>query len=73
MVEYKAFCFEIEKAFVNEEMEKNPLINSEQHVPQDPIDSNHLTPNELEDAENSMKKIAERVNHMTNLERIELS
>ena len=61
MVEYKSFCFEIEKAFVNDELEKNPLMSSEQHTPQDPIDSNKLSPDELDDVENSMKLIAERV------------
>ncbi len=61
MVEYKAFCFEIEKAFVNDQFEKNPLIESEQHVPQNPIDLNKLTPDELDDVEDSLKKISERV------------
>ena len=61
MVEYKAFCFEIEKAFTNDELEKNPLKEVEQHVPQDPISLNKLTPDENDCVDRSIKEIAERV------------
>ena len=61
MVEYKEFCFEIEKAFTNSEMEKNPLTESEQHVPQDLVDLNVLLPNEVDRVNLGLRKIAERV------------
>lgn len=48
MIEYKEFCFEIEKAFANSQLEKNPLVESEQHVPQDPVDLNVLLPDEVD-------------------------
>ena len=61
MVEYKEFCFEVERAFANSEMEKNPLVEPEQHVPQDPVDLNVLLPNEVDKLEVSLRKLAERV------------
>ena len=61
MVEYKSFCFEIEKAFANDELEKNPLMVAEQHVPSDPVFSNQLTPDEEESVGKSLRNIAERV------------
>lgn len=61
MVEYKAFCFEIEKAFTDDELEKNPLKEIVQHVPQDPISLNKLSPDEMDCVERSMRQIAERV------------
>lgn len=61
MVEYKSFCFEIEKAFANNELEKNPLIEAEQHVPSDPIFNIQLTPDEEECVVKSLRNIAERV------------
>lgn len=61
MVEYKNFCFEIEKAFANDELEKNPLMEAEQHVPSDPLFNNQLTPDEEECVAKSLRNIAERV------------
>lgn len=61
MVEYKAFCFEIEKAFTNDELEKNPLMEAVQHVPADPIMHNTLTPDENDSVNKSLREIAERV------------
>lgn len=61
MVEYKDFCFEIEKAFTNDELEKNPLMEASQHVPQNPIQANKLLPDEEDSVRNSLCKIAERV------------
>jgi len=61
MVEYKEFCFEIEKAFANSEMEKNPLVEAEQHVPKNQVELNVLLPDEVDKLEISLRKIAERV------------
>ena len=61
MIEYKEFCFEIEKAFANSQLEKNPLVESEQHVPQDPVDLNVLLPDEVDKLDRSLRKLAERV------------
>ncbi len=61
MVEYKAFCTEMDRAFSNDELEKNPLVEPCQHVPTDPVSSNKLLPNEVESVEKAMKLIAERV------------
>lgn len=61
MVEYKSFCFEIEKAFANDELEKNPLMEAKQHEPSDPIFSNQLTPDEEQGVLKSLNNIAERV------------
>ncbi len=61
MVEYKAFCAEIEKAFSNDELEKNPLVEAVQHVPSDPVHSNKLLPDEVQSVDRAMSLIAERV------------
>lgn len=61
MVEYKAFCFEIEKAFTNDELEKNPLIEPMQHKPEEPVMQNNLTPDQIDSVNKSLREIAERV------------
>lgn len=60
-VEYKTFCREIESAFGDHEVEKNPLLNSEQHVSVKPYQINRLAPDDEDLAAKSLTKIAERV------------
>lgn len=61
MVEYRSFCVEIEKAFCNDELEKNPLVEPVQHIPSDPVESNYLLPNEVDSVDRAMRLVAERV------------
>ena len=60
-VQYKSFCREIELAFSNYELEKNPLLEIEQHAPKHPTCLNKLSPNDEELVEMSLEKIADRV------------
>ena len=60
-VEYKSFCQEIELAFSSLELEKNPLLEIEQHQPQNPIVLNRLTPNDEQIVDDALRKLAERV------------
>jgi hypothetical protein len=61
MVEYKEFCREIESAFGNHEVEKNPLINSEQHVAVKPSLINKLLPDDEDLVAKGLSAVAERV------------
>ena len=61
MVEYKEFCREIESAFGNHEVEKNPLIDSKQHTSIKPFQVNKLAPDEEDLVVKGLAKIAERV------------
>ena len=61
MVEYKRFCMDIESAFAVAQLEKNPLLEPEQHVPLNPVDTNQLVPNEKDYLSASLDKIAYRV------------
>lgn len=58
-MEYKDFCREIERAFGNDQLEKNPLIQSDQHKPCN--QAKNLNPDEKDRVIVGLKKIAERV------------
>ena len=58
-VEYKEFCREIERAFGNDQLEKNPLIHSDQHKPC--YQTKNLNPDEQDRVFDGLNKIAERV------------
>ena len=67
MVEYKDFCREIELCFGNDQLEKNPLIDSEQHLPRKQIDDLNITPDELDLIRESIRRIAGRVSKMNKI------
>lgn len=60
-VEYKDFWYEVENVFGKERLEKNPLMESEQHRPKDVIGKNRLLPDEGDIAHSALAKLAERV------------
>lgn len=60
-VEYKDFCREVERAFGNDQLEKNPLIQSNQHNPQVLNEYKSLSPDEQDRVLVGLKRIAERV------------
>ncbi|CAF0814337.1 unnamed protein product [Brachionus calyciflorus] len=60
-VEYKDFCHEVETAFGDVELEKNPLIQSKQLKPQLLHEAKNLSSDEQDRALAGLKKIAERV------------
>ena len=61
MVEYKEFCVEVEKAFSDNQLEKNPLLEAEQHLPKDPVELNVLLPDEIDKLNISLERVAQRV------------
>lgn len=67
MVEYKEFCVEIEKAFADNQLEKNPLLEVEQHAPKDPVELNVLLPDEVDKLDASLQKLAQRVLFLTKI------
>ena len=61
MVEYKDFWHEVENAFGKERLEKNPLLDTEQHKLKGLVESNKLLPDEEDIAQIGLAKLAERV------------
>jgi hypothetical protein len=61
MVEYKEFCREVETAFGLNDLEKNPLLDSDIHKPKNPIHDNNLTPDEEDILRDAISKLAQRV------------
>lgn len=61
MVEYKQFCEEIETAFGEKHLEKDPLVVSSQFEVKAHVFNRDLTQVEQDDARSALAKIAERV------------
>ena len=66
-VEYRDFCREVETAFGSDQYEKNPLLDPEQHVANNHIESNYLKPDENDMLIAAMERLAQRVNLFYNL------
>jgi hypothetical protein len=61
MVEYKDFWHELENVFGSENLEKNPLLDTEQHRLKQLVEQNKMLQDEIDAASSGLNKIAERV------------
>lgn len=60
-VEYKSFCEEVESAFGESHLEKNPLLEPSQHQVKKRVLNSNLTAKDEDDASGGLAKVAERV------------